>query len=172
MGHSFRRRALIFSLNYQRNFTLSKPKWFRWVQYSPHIARMGVNKHNFTAFLKWMDKNWSQTNKCWGFDLEWSNSGVELFAEFDFSSVEYSCSSVRQLISLLVQPHGTKGILVLLCNEAIALLSQCSSNMNAMSNANEARRIAEMSPFSQRAYWLSRTPNRAPPWKSHHLTST
>jgi len=69
---------------------------------------------------------------------------MELFAECDFSSVEYSCSSVRQLISLLVQSHGTKGILVLLCNEAIALLSQCSSNMNAMSNANEVHRIAEL----------------------------
>jgi hypothetical protein len=77
---------------------------------------------------------------------------MELFAEFDFSSVEYSCSSVRELIILLVQSHGTKGILVLPCNEAIALLSQCSSNMNAMSNANEARRIAEMFSFRQRAY--------------------
>ena len=77
---------------------------------------------------------------------------MELFAEFHFSRVEYSCSSVRELISLLVQSHGTKGILVLLCNEAIALLSQCSSNMNAMSKANEARRIAEMSQFRQHAY--------------------
>lgn len=72
---------------------------------------------------------------------------MELIAEFDFSSVEYSSSSVRELISLLVQSHGIKGILVLLCNEAIALLFQCSSNMNAMSNVNEARRIAELSPF-------------------------
>ena len=33
MGRSFRRKASIFFFNYQRNFTVSNPKWFRWVHY-------------------------------------------------------------------------------------------------------------------------------------------